>query len=249
MCTLTFIPKPGGYLIGMNRDENRLRAAALLPSITERNGMETVYPREAETAGTWIAANATGVAMAILNQNRGPHTGDKLRSRGTLIPEVIHCLGMREIVPRIERLDLSGMLPFLALAISPQEQVIVEWRWDGASLKSRPWTWRDHHWFSSGISDSLATQVRGAFCHTAWQRRDAGSADWLRRVHAAHTPVRGSFSVCVHRPEAATVSYTEIAFDGRDLVMRYHAGQPCQALGRFDSEIVLHNPHFLAAAG
>jgi len=249
MCTFTFIAKPGGYLIGMNRDENRLRATALLPSITERDGMEAVYPREAATGGTWVAANASGIAMAILNQNRGPQAGEKLRSRGSVIPELITSGNMRDLVQRMERLNLSGMFPFLALGIFPREQVVVEWRWDGTWLKSRPWTWRDHHWFSSGISDSLATQVRGAFCQSASQRRDAGSVDWLRRVHAAHTPVRGSFSICVHRPEAASLSYTEIAFDSRELVMRYHSGQPCQALGRFDSEIGLHNPHFLAAAG
>ncbi|HYX52187.1 MAG TPA: hypothetical protein VE783_01965, partial [Candidatus Limnocylindrales bacterium] len=69
MCTLTFIPKPGGYLIGMNRDENRLRAAALLPFVSDREGLEAVYPREAATGGTWIAANAAGAAIAILNQN------------------------------------------------------------------------------------------------------------------------------------------------------------------------------------
>lgn len=249
MCTLTFIPKPGGYLIGMNRDESRLRPAALLPSIQEAHGVEAVYPREVTTGGTWIGANAAGAVMAVLNQNRGPEAGDKLRSRGNLIPEVIHNGSMREMVRKIEKMDLSGMLPFLATAIFPHEKVIVQWRWDGALLKSRPWTWRSHHWFSSGISDSLATQVRGAFCEAAWQRREAGSAEWLRRIHAAHTPVRGSFSVCVHRPEAATVSYTEITFDGRELSMRYHAGQPCEALGRFDSETLLHNPRFLAAAG
>jgi hypothetical protein len=249
MCTLTFIPKPGGYLIGMNRDENRLRAAALLPFVSDREGLEAVYPREAATGGTWIAANAAGAAIAILNQNRGPEAGDKLRSRGTLIPEVIHAGNMKEVVRAVEKSDHTGMLPFLAAGFFPQQQVIVEWRWDGASLKSRPWTWRRHHWFSSGISDSLAAQVRGAFCQTAWQRRDAGSLDWMRGIHASHTPVRGSFSLCVHRPEAASVSYTEIAYDGRDVRLRYHAGQPCQALGRFDSEHVLPNPRFLAAAG
>lgn len=249
MCTLTFIPKPGGYLIGMNRDENRLRPAPLLPVITEKSGMEAAFPREAATGGTWIAANASGVAIAVLNQNRGNEAGEKVHSRGTVIPEVIHASGMRDTVRTMEKLDLSGMLPFLATAFFPQEQIVVEWRWDGAALRSRPWTWRAHHWFSSGISDSLAAQVRGAFCQTAWQRRDAGSADWLRRLHAAHTPVRGSFSVCMHRPEAASLSYTEIAFEGRHLAMRYHAGQPCQALGRFDSEILLQNPRFLAAAG
>jgi hypothetical protein len=63
-----------------------------------------------------------------------------------------------------------------------------------------------------------------------------------------HSPVRGSFSICVHRPDAATVSYTEVAFTGGELTMRYHAGHPCHALGRFDAEITLHAPPAIAVA-
>jgi hypothetical protein len=52
----------------------------------------------------------------------------------------------------------------------------------------------------------------------------------------------------VHRPDAATVSYTEAAFTGGDLFMRYHAGHPCQALGRFDAEVSLQTALPIAAA-
>jgi hypothetical protein len=60
--------------------------------------------------------------------------------------------------------------------------------------------------------------------------------------------VRGSFSICVHRPDAATVSYTEASFNGGNLSMRYHAGYPCQALGRFDAELDLQTTSQIAAA-
>jgi hypothetical protein len=108
--------------------------------------------------------------------------------------------------------------------------------------------WDVRHWFSSGVSDEMARKLRGNTCYEAWRRRDAGSAEWLRGLHASHSPVRGSFSMCVHRPDAATVSYTEVAFTGGDLTMRYHAGHPCQALGRFDSEIILQSPPAIAVA-
>jgi hypothetical protein len=85
----------------------------------------------------------------------------------------------------------------------------------------------------------MARKVRGSTCYEAWRRRDAASAEWLRGLHASHAPVRGSFSICMHRPDAATISYTEVAFTAGDLTMRYHAGHPCQALGRFDAEVTL----------
>jgi hypothetical protein len=44
------------------------------------------------------------------------------------------------------------------------------------------------------------------------------------------------------------VSYTEVAFDAGELIMRYHAGHPCEALGRFDKEVVLRVPPAMAIA-
>jgi hypothetical protein len=52
----------------------------------------------------------------------------------------------------------------------------------------------------------------------------------------------------VHRPDAATVSYTEVIFTAGELSMRYHAGHPCLALGRFDAEVNLQTPFPIAAA-
>ena len=68
MCTLTFIPKPKGYLLGMNRDERLLRELALPPAATTVSSLPAVYPRESG-GGTWIGSNAAGITFALLNQN------------------------------------------------------------------------------------------------------------------------------------------------------------------------------------
>jgi hypothetical protein len=55
------------------------------------------------------------------------------------------------------------------------------------------------------------------------------SLSWLRELHRSHAPERGPFSICMHRPDASTVSYTEIAVrDGR-VTMRYKPGPSCAA--------------------
>ena len=36
------------------------------------------------------------------------------------------------------------------------------------------------------------------------------SLAWMRRLHRSHVPAPGPFSICVHREDARTVSYTEI---------------------------------------
>src|SRR6266498_544658 len=43
-----------------------------------------------------------------------------------------------------------------------------------------------------------------------------------------HEPKQGAFSICVHRNDAATVSYSEIVLDGGLATFRYAAGHPCQ---------------------
>ena len=54
-----------------------------------------------------------------------------------------------------------------------------------------------------------------------------GRLDWLRRLHRSHSPQRGPFSICMHRRDAATVSYTEVAVSKRRATMRYKSGPCC----------------------
>ena len=247
MCTLTFIPKPQGYLLGMNRDERLTRETALAPVPVTTLRLPAVYPRES-AGGTWIGSNAAGITFALLNQNPGPQAKTKERSRGEIIPALLESSRFPGAIRRFQHLELRGMLPFVLIGIFPAEQIISQCQWDGNELKFLRIGWDVRHWFSSGVSDEMARKVRGSTCYEAWRRRDAGSAEWLRGLHASHSPVRGSFSICVHRPDAATVSYTEVAFTGSDLSMRYHASHPCQALGRFDAEVDLQTTSPIAVA-
>jgi len=247
MCTLTFIPKPNGYLLGMNRDERLTREAALAPEATAVGSMSAVYPRES-SGGTWIGSNAAGITFALLNQNPGPQAKPKERSRGEIIPALLDSSRFPAAMRQFQQLDLRGVLPFVLVGAFPAEQIISQCQWDGNELRFLRIGWDVRHWFSSGVSDEMARKIRGSTCYEAWRRRDAGSAEWLRGLHASHSPVRGSFSICVHRPDAVTVSYTEIVFTGGNLSMRYHAGHPCQALGRFDAEVNLQTISPIAVA-
>lgn len=247
MCTLSFIAKADGYLIGMNRDERLTRQQALAPQVTGAGTLEAVYPRE-DGSGTWIASNALGVSFALLNRNHSLASAAKLRSRGELIPALLESATMRKAATIMDRMDLRGILPFRMVGFFPQERSLFQWNWDTRALEHHRLPWQPRHWFSSGISDELARQVRGTTCSRAWQDSQAGSADWLRRLHASHAPALGSFSVCMHRPDAASVSYTEIVCRAGELTMRYHAGQPCRSVGQFDAEATLRFPETTAVA-
>ena len=62
----------------------------------------------------------------------------------------------------------------------------------------------------------------------ALRQYSVGRLDWLRRLHRSHAPQAGPFSACMHRTDAATVSY-RVAVSSRRATMRYRAGTPPDA--------------------
>jgi hypothetical protein len=248
MCTLSFVPGKNSYLIGMNRDERLTRAAAYAPRITGAGTVQAVYPRE-DGGGTWIGANETGISFALLNRNSTSEATAKVRSRGEVIPPLLESRSRQSAEHRIKTMDLRDVSPFRLIAFFPGERLMCQWNWDAEQLESFHLPWHARHWFSSGISDELAREVRGLSCTEAWKQHDAGSLPWLRNLHASHAPEQGSFSICMHRQDAATVSYTEIVCDSRQLIMRYRDGHLCEMTDRFDCELSLSvHPPALAAA-
>jgi len=232
MCTLSFVPRRVGYAVGMNRDELRLRPRALFPRIFERDQMLAAYPSEPE-GRTWIAVNGSGVLLALLNWNL--HTPgnavSKQRSRGELIPELIFQGGFNSAESMLERRSLAGVLPFRLVGVDPQTRSIREWRWDGEWVVTLRFPWMRRHWFSSSMSDSAAEEQRGATCRIASVTGNPEDSEWLAELHRSHRPTAGAYSLCVHRPDAATVSYTEVVYGKHYISMHYIDGSPCESIG------------------
>src|SRR5215472_978753 len=247
MCTLTFVPTVEGYLTGMNRDELLTRPAALPPEIHEREGMKLVYPRE-PSGGTWIAANTRGNLLALLNWNEIDMAGlrEKRRTRGLVIPEAILGKDVSSTTAHLDRLSLDGVSPFRLIGAFRNERQLIEWRWDGTGIQQLGWAWARKHWFSSSLSDARATAERGQVCDAAVIDPAVGSPHWLRQVHRSHEPKPGPYSICVHRQDAATVSYTEVECDRSSISMKYLYGSPCLK-DKFDEFTTVHLSGSLAA--
>ena len=228
MCTLTFVPTVDGYLAGMNRDELLTRPAALPPEIHEREGTKLVYPRE-RSGGTWIAANIRGNLLALLNWNEIDIAGwgEKRRTRGLVIPHAIIEANASSTNAHLDRLSLGGVFPFRLIGAFRSERQLIEWRWDGTGIQQLGWAWARKHWFSSSLSDARATAERGRVCNAAALDRAIGTPHRLRQLHGSHEPKPGPYSICVHRQDAATVSYTEVECDRSSISMRYLSGNPC----------------------
>ncbi len=227
MCTISFVPKPRGFYLAMNRDEKFTRSTALPPAIVDLADRRAIFPREPE-GGTWIAANDAGVCLALINWHRIEcEPVGSMISRGPVVRKLAGKSSIREIAAALAALPLNRLRPFRLIAIIPSEQRVTEWRWDRNRLFAHKRAWERRHWFSSGLDEPKAELERGRVCDYAQRQRSIGSLSWLRRLHRSHSPERGPFSICMHRPDAATVSYTEVAVSKRRATMRYKSGPCC----------------------
>lgn len=248
MCTVSFLPKSRGFYLAMNRDEKRDRPAAVVPTVVEIEGRRAVFPSE-PTGGTWVSVNDGGVCLALINwhQIQRKPKNDTV-SRGLVVREVAGESSIDEIATLVKKLPLRKLRPFRLIVIDPDQKRVTELRWNLQRLTSCDHGWQRQHWFSSGFDERNAECVRARICASFvagggnpgkpdTSRRNGRAAvnaagyslRWLRNLHRSHRPKRGPFSICMHRVDAATVSYTEVSVTGTVASMRYASGPPCIA--------------------
>jgi hypothetical protein len=227
MCTVTFIARRSGYRLGMNRDEKLTRPSGVPPKQTKVNGRTVVYPSE-PAGGTWIALNDGGACLALINwYSVNRCISHNSMSRGEVVKTVCAADSREFVDTKLNGLPLEWINPFRLIGIFPCGKEIFEWRWNLKRLIRKKCQWKSQQWISSGFDEPTAQRVRGRTFLGALQGHSTHRLDWLRRLHGSHSPQRGPFSTCMHRNDAATVSYTEVAVSRRRASMRYHTGPPC----------------------
>lgn len=225
MCSVSFLPQREGFVLAMNRDEQLTRPRALPPDIALCGTLRAVFPRE-PSGGTWIGANESGVAFALVNWYSHKHY-TKSCSRGEITPRLLGAASLDEADSLLHELPAVDYNPFRLLVFDERAARAAEWRAADSSIIRRDVAWSRGHWFSSGLDESEANRVRSRTCLEAESEADAGSLDWLRRLHRSHAPECGPFSLCMHRKDARTVSYTEIVASHDSIACRYTEGNPC----------------------
>ena len=257
MCTVSWtplaLPAPGGYGLAMNRDERRTRAPATPPERRELRGVPALLPRDGEAGGTWIAANALGHTLALLNRwdespvdappgnggsgdqgarfNPGPFV-----SRGLLVKDLAHTRDRREVDEALTRIPLVSYRPFTLVSVSPGE---VPWlfEWDGRALERAHVTEPGLVRTSSGADQAGAERERGGLFREAARRSGGLTPEVLFALHRSHRPEKGPLSICMHREEAVTVSLSLITVFPDRVTFRYVNGSPCESTEVTDVEL------------
>jgi hypothetical protein len=213
----------------MSRDEKLMRPTGLPPKEKKVNGRAVISPSE-PGGGTWIAVNDHGATLALINwYSITARVGGKAVSRGEIINSGSAAISPDFADAALHGLTLNQINPFRLIGIYPATSEIVEWRWNLKQLVRKNHRWKAQQWISSGFDEPTAQRVRGKTFQQAGRQHSDGSLDWLRRLHRSHSPQTGPFSTCMHRADAATVSYTEVTVSSRLATMRHHAGAPCQS--------------------
>jgi hypothetical protein len=217
----------------MNRDEKLTRPTGLPPKKKKVNGRIVLCPSESG-GGTWIAVNDNGATLALTNwYSITARVAGKIVSRGEVINSMSAAISPDVADAALHELPLNRINPFRLIGIYPANGEIVEWRWNLKQLVRQNHSWESQQWISSGFDEPTAQRVRSKTFQRAERQHSAGSPDWLRRLHCSHSPQAGPFSTCMHRADAATVSYTEVTVSSRQATLRYHAGAPCQAFEHY----------------
>ena len=217
MCTLSWQIRSDGYDLWFSRDESIQRPIARAPEPVL--GGWALAPVDPQGGGTWLAVNRAGMSLALLNAYElTPPSGAlaPLISRGTVIPMLLRLTSPGALEQHL-RQHLSGQLaPFRLVVVWPDGQT-AQWCWQGQSLLSERAV---PPVVSSGIHTAQVGAIRA-------QLFAAMQGD-LEGFHRSHWPEQGYRSVCMHRPEAHTVSLTHVQVSHTRIQMRYQPGSPCQ---------------------
>jgi hypothetical protein len=229
MCTLSVIPltenpsRPGIRLV-VNRDESRLRPAAIPPTIETFGARQTILPRDPQAGGTWIGVNDAGLAMVLLNATSAPAPARPI-TRGAIIPSLLDAVGRDEAIARAEQINVGQFAPFRLVIVD--RAMLAELAIDEGALRvhERHAIDRPLMLTSSGLGDALVGAPRRELFATMF----ADHAPWREIQDAFHRhrwPGLEGVSVNMSRPEACTVSQTIVEITNDAVTMTYHGAPP-----------------------
>lgn len=248
MCTISWFYTKEGYHVFFNRDEQVTRPRGLPPAITNVESVNCLMPLDPLGGGTWVAVNEAGITVALLNYYQGRMPKGKLRSRGLIVKALAACQSLKEIKQFLSELKLAKYPPFTLLAFVPSEidylaadESVISFCWTGRELEEQS---IQSPFFSSALNfdEVFASRLgvyRDALVIKHAQMANHGEVNTSEaaieekrielhcRIHKSHLPEKGSKSICMHRSDAQTVSFSHVAVSANEILFNYTDGPAC----------------------
>jgi uncharacterized protein with NRDE domain len=241
MCTVTWLSEPDSYTVFFNRDELKTRSRALPPAVKTQNGVRYIAPVDVDGGGTWLGVNEFGITCGLLNnyhvhrhsfRSRQPRRGTTASqlSRGLLVTSLLDSPSLTKALAKLNATSVSAFRPFLLTFFAPNAPVVL-CNWDGETLRIQPEQVELPISSSSFDTRNVVQNRRHEFAHlhAGNHRLDAAL---LEAYHASHSENGGAYSVCMHRSDAETVSFSRIRVAPGQIEFHYTSGAPCATKAR-----------------
>ncbi|WP_028021687.1 NRDE family protein [Enterovibrio calviensis] len=227
MCTVSWLLNESGYDVFFNRDEQKGRAIAHPPQRLSQGNTSFLMPVDPDGGGTWMATNQHGLSLCLLNYYQGDIPELPLISRGLLVKMLAPSTMVSDVVSTLNTLHLGSYAPFTLLVFAPDLSLsrghVIAFQWDGHVLTQRP---SIEPMISSSVAFSEVMQARRQAHNTIMTEPRTVAKAW--EFHRSHVPEAGYKSVCMHREDANTVSFTHLRVTSEQVEMVYVDGSPCQ---------------------
>jgi len=228
MCTATWLRNDKGYDLFFNRDERHTRKPATAPEIHQRNGVKFIAPTDGDHGGTWIAVNQFGLSLCLLNayEKQTNKTDIHFISRGKIIFDLAECRTLSEVRAHLIDKDLSSFQPFRLFGISNDETSLLL-EWDGNDMAINYTADELIPLSSSSFDPGNVVTIRRKL-YSELISENGLSIDSLHSFHCSHIPSQSAYSVCMHRDDAKTVSFSHISVADDAIRFSYYLGSPCR---------------------
>ncbi|EAQ66434.1 hypothetical protein MED121_07115 [Marinomonas sp. MED121] len=225
MCTLSWLKTNTGFEVFFNRDEQRTRLIASLPECYKTtSGNQYIMPTDLNSGGSWIGVTDSGVGICLLNFYQGITPSTELISRGLLVKDLLGLSKADKVLDHIKHLNCQHYAPFTLVIFNPEQHHPISFCWDGVQLTDliieSPYT-------SSGVEFPQVSQARQETFRQYFQDKQA-CIEQLKAYHSSHYPEKSKWSVCMHREDACTVSFSHMSIQEFSSSFHYIDGSPCQ---------------------
>lgn len=193
-------------------------------------------PVDPQGGGSWLAVNASGLTFALLNYYQGKLPKGRLQSRGHIVRELAGCTNIGGVDAWLRAQNLQKFAPFSLLVFSPElfrlkffVPAVPLYLWDGKNLKfDREGV--QGPYFSSAVGFSSVCETRAAIYEELVTAKSKVSVDDFVAFHRSHLPEKSRYSICMHREDAQTVSFSRVDVSATDIQFYYSDGAPCEAM-------------------
>lgn len=226
MCTLSWIETTSGYQLFFNRDEQRTRQQAMPPEVKSLDTVNVLSPIDPAGGGSWISVNEYGLSLCLLNYYQGATPPGLLVSRGALLLSVAHHSSIDDLNKALLARSLTQYAPFTLIVFGKKTSTSSYsregYQWNGESL--------NHFNPSSPITSSsvMMNEVKKSRFNQYFQQVKSQNPSELKRFHLGHDGGKNHRSVCMHREDAKTVSFSHISVENGNAIFSYQNGAPCE---------------------